>query len=104
MKDLKNKNCLITGAANGIGRAFSKALALEGVNLYITDIDMEGLNSVKHEIETTGVKVISGRCDVTKIEDFQKIDQDFQSRLGELDMLINNAGIVIGGSDVLNFP
>ena len=40
MKDLKNKNCFITGAANGIGRSFALALAREGMNLFITDIDI----------------------------------------------------------------
>jgi NAD(P)-dependent dehydrogenase (short-subunit alcohol dehydrogenase family) len=43
MKELKNKNCLITGAASGIGRSFALALAKEGMNLFITDINMEGL-------------------------------------------------------------
>ena len=98
MKDLHNKNCLITGAANGIGRSFSLALAREGMNLFIIDIDMENLEIVKSEVEDIGVKVQTAKCDVTKFEDFQTVAKEFYSNFGNLDLLINNAGIVIGGS------
>jgi NAD(P)-dependent dehydrogenase (short-subunit alcohol dehydrogenase family) len=97
MKELNNKNCLITGAASGIGRSFALALAKEGMNLYITDINVEGLEKVKNEIEELGAKVYSDRCDVSKFEDFKTISKDFYSKLGDLDLLINNAGIAIGG-------
>ena len=98
MKELKNRNCLITGAANGIGRSFALALAQEGMNLFITDIDMENLKEVKTKIEEIGVRVHAAKCDVAKFEDFQNIAKEFYSEFGNLDLLINNAGIVIGGS------
>ncbi len=97
MKELKNKNCLITGAASGIGRSFALALAKEGMNLYITDINIEGLEKVKNEIEELGTKVYSDRCDVSKFEDFKVIAEKFYSKLGDVDLLINNAGIAIVG-------
>ncbi len=51
MKDLKGKNCFITGAASskGIGRSLAIELAREGMNMFITDIDIEGLENVKKE-------------------------------------------------------
>lgn len=98
MKELKNKNCFITGAANGIGRSFALALAREGMNLFISDIDMVNLKEVKSEIENIGAKVVTAKCDVTKFEDFQKNAKKFYSEIGNVDLLINNAGIVIGGS------
>jgi len=97
MKDLKDKNCFLTGAASGIGRSFALALAKEGMNLYITDIDMENLEKVKKEIEGMGVAVFSGKCDVSKYEDFENCAKEFYSKLGDVDLLINNAGIAIGG-------
>ena len=97
MKDLKNKNCFLTGAASGIGRAFAIALAKEGMNLFISDIDVENLEMVKKEIEEMGAKVIIGKCDVSKYEDFEDIAKEFYSKLGDVDLLINNAGIAIGG-------
>ncbi len=98
MKDLKNKNCFLTGAASGIGRSFALALAKEGMNLYISDINMERLESVKKEVEELGAKVFTARCDVSKFEDFEKAANDFHSKLGDVDLLINNAGISVGGS------
>ncbi|MFX1557486.1 MAG: SDR family NAD(P)-dependent oxidoreductase [Promethearchaeota archaeon] len=97
MKDLENKNCFITGAASGIGRSFALNLANEGMNLYISDINIENLEKVIQEVEGLGVKVYASKCDVSKFEDFQATAKDFYSKLGELDLLINNAGISIGG-------
>lgn len=101
MKDFKNKNGFITGAASGIGRSFALALARRGMNLFLTDINMEGLEKVKKEAEKEGVKVFTGRCDVSKYEDFEKTADEFYSKLGDVDLLINNAGIAMGG-DMLN--
>ncbi len=97
MKEFKNKNCFITGAASGIGRSFALELAKEGMNLYITDIDMESLENVKKEVEEMGVTVFTGKCDVSKYEDFENCAKDFYSKLGNVDLLINNAGIAIAG-------
>ena len=101
MKDFKNKNGFITGAASGIGRSFALALARRGMNLFLTDINMEGLEKVKKEAEKEGVKVFTVRCDVSKYEDFEKTADEFYSKLGDVDLLINNAGIAMGG-DMLN--
>jgi short-subunit dehydrogenase len=96
MKNLVNKNCLITGASHGIGRSLSMLLAKEGANLYITDIDMDNLQKTKDEIEGIGAKVISSKCDISKVEDFEKLAEDFSKQLGDVDILINNAGIAGG--------
>ena len=98
MKELKGKNCFITGAASGIGHSLALELAREGMNLYITDINMEGLENVKKEIEKIGVKVFAVKCDVSKFEDWEKCEENFKSNLGDIDLLVNNAGIAIGGS------
>jgi len=100
MQEFKDKNCFLTGAASGIGRSFALALAKERMNLFITDIDMENLEKVKREIEKLGVNVYADKCDVSKIEDFEHIAKEFHSKLGDIDLLINNAGIAIGG-DIL---
>ena len=97
MEDLKEKNCFITGAASGIGRSFAIALAKEGMALFITDIDLENLRIVKRDIEELGAKVFTCKCDVSSYKDFEKAAQEFYSILGNLDLLINNAGIAIGG-------
>ncbi|MHA2283212.1 MAG: SDR family NAD(P)-dependent oxidoreductase [Promethearchaeota archaeon] len=101
MKDFKDKNGFVTGAASGIGRSFALALAKRGMNLFLSDINMEGLEKVKKEVEREGVKVFTSLCDVTKYEDFEKTADEFYKKLGDVDLLINNAGIAMGG-DMLN--
>ncbi|MBA7640662.1 3-phenylpropionate-dihydrodiol/cinnamic acid-dihydrodiol dehydrogenase [subsurface metagenome] len=101
MKDFKDKNGFITGAASGIGRSFALALARRGMNLHITDINIDGLEKVKSEVKKRGVKVFASKCDVSKYEDFEKAANEFYEELGELDLLINNAGISMG-VDMLN--
>ncbi|HUX99145.1 MAG TPA: SDR family NAD(P)-dependent oxidoreductase [Candidatus Deferrimicrobium sp.] len=96
MAKLKNKNCLITGAASGIGRALAIGLAKEGMNLFITDLDLVNLDKVKEEIAALGVKVFTGKCDVSKYDDFVNLAGDVYAKLGEIDLLINNAGIGSG--------
>ncbi|MFX1346334.1 MAG: SDR family NAD(P)-dependent oxidoreductase [Promethearchaeota archaeon] len=101
MKDFKNKNGFITGAASGIGKSFALALAKRGMNLHITDINIDNLEKVKSELEKMGVKVFVSKCDVSRYEDFEKAANDFYEEIGELDLLINNAGISMG-MDMLN--
>jgi short-subunit dehydrogenase len=96
-KKLKGKNCLLTGAGSGIGRALAFCLAKEQVNLFLADINIESLEKVKKELEPLGVKVFIGKCDVSSYADFEHIAQEVYSKLGELDILINNAGIAAGG-------
>ncbi|MFX0101516.1 MAG: SDR family NAD(P)-dependent oxidoreductase [Candidatus Hodarchaeota archaeon] len=98
MKELRNKNCLITGAASGIGRCLAIELAKEGMNLLISDIDTQNLEKVKEEIEAIGAKVHSKKCDVSNLGDIQSLANEFYQKLGDVDLLINNAGTAGGGS------
>jgi hypothetical protein len=97
MKKLKNKNCLITGAASGIGRALALGLAKEGMNLYLADINAENLEKVKEEIEKTDIKVYIRKCDVSQYNEIEEMGNDFYQKFGDLDLLINNAGTAGGG-------
>ncbi|MHA2401072.1 MAG: SDR family NAD(P)-dependent oxidoreductase, partial [Promethearchaeota archaeon] len=101
MDDFKDKSGFITGVASGIGRSFALALAKKGMNLYITDINLEGLENVKNLVEKEGVEVFASKCDVSKYKDFEDVANDFFDKLGEIDLLINNAGISMG-MDMLN--
>jgi len=68
-------------------------LAKEGMNLFITDIDMENFRRVKNEIEQLelGIKVFTGKCEVSKLEVFEKVAEKFYSELGGVDLLFNNS-------------
>jgi len=98
MKEFKGKNCFITGAARGIGRSFALALGRLGMNLFITDVRLEELEMVRKEVEKLGVQAYAGKCNVSLFEDFEKVATEFDETLGDIDLLINNAGIGRGES------
>ena len=97
MKILKNKNCLLTGAASGIGRSLAVGLAKEGMNLFLADVDLINLGKVKEEITKFGVQVYTRKCNVSKYEEINEMAEDFYRQFEELDLLINNAGTAGGG-------
>lgn len=98
MDEFKNKNLFITGAANGIGRSFALALAELGMNLFITDINMDNLENLRKKLEEKDVDVYVRKCDVSQYKEFEEAAKEFQENLGDVDLLINNAGIAIVGS------
>ncbi|MEN3044122.1 MAG: SDR family NAD(P)-dependent oxidoreductase [Candidatus Hydrothermales bacterium] len=94
MKDLNNKNFLITGASSGLGKELAFKIASEGGNLLIGSRREEILNKIKNEIvRDFKVKVICSFLDVTdenSVKEFAKIAvKEFES----IDCLINNAGM-----------
>jgi 3-oxoacyl-[acyl-carrier protein] reductase len=90
---LKGKTAIVTGASQGLGRAIAKELAIEGVKVFATARNEELLHSLKEEVVAAG-----GMEPVTFVQDFvaadgpQKIAGAALSQLGEIDILINNAG------------
>jgi 3-oxoacyl-[acyl-carrier protein] reductase len=65
---LKDKVALITGGAQGLGKAVAIAMANEGAQIVICDINEEGLAKSVTEIEQLGVKTLGVRCDVSSSE------------------------------------
>jgi 3-oxoacyl-[acyl-carrier protein] reductase len=93
---LKGKKALITGASKGLGAEIAKTLAAEGCNLFLVALDAERLEDLKGEIQSeyNGVTV-----EVLELDMRVSVACDRISRAaGEVDILINNAGDVPGGS------
>jgi 3-oxoacyl-[acyl-carrier protein] reductase len=92
---MKDKVVLITGSAQGIGRAIALRFAKEGAKIALNDIEAqkENLEKVKKEIEKLGGKANYYFADVSKYEDVERMVQDIQKDFGKLDVLVNNAGI-----------
>ena len=92
MTELKDKIAIVTGAAVGLGNAYAKALAKEGVNLAVCDIRPE-INQVRDELAEMGVDCIGSEGDVSN-PDFVKHFVDVtKSKFGHIDILNNNAGV-----------
>ena len=82
---------LVTGAAQGIGRAIAVALAEAGARVHITDIDADGLKATAREIGVTG-----HAADLGTPEAAQKLVRDILATDGRLDLLVHAAGGVRG--------
>jgi 3-oxoacyl-[acyl-carrier protein] reductase len=97
MKIIRGKKALITGAASGIGRAIAIALAEEGADLYLVDIDAAGLELTARELAGRGVEVVTAVCDLREPAQISAAVRALRSRWNRLDILINNAGVIFYG-------
>jgi NAD(P)-dependent dehydrogenase (short-subunit alcohol dehydrogenase family) len=100
MNRLKDKVALITGAAVGIGQASAVLFAREGAKVAVVDLDpVEGNNTTNRINDECGAgTAIFIEADVTKEEDCQRMIRMTVQTFGKLDILFNNAGIVVGGA------
>lgn len=88
------KVAIVTGAAQGIGRAITRRLAQDGFAVAIADINADALDEVKKEIEGLGSQALVLNADLTQLEDVQKVITR-SAEWGQLTVLVNNAGRVI---------
>jgi 3-oxoacyl-[acyl-carrier protein] reductase len=92
MFDLKDKTALITGASGGIGKAIAQGLYAQGANVALTGRNKEALESLAKELgDASRVHVIVG--DLSSAEAAEKIITDAEAAMGQVDILINNAGL-----------
>ena len=97
MKAIRGKKALVTGAASGIGRSIALALAREGVDLFLLDVDEENLTTVVETARSFGVRAIGRCCDVGEPAQITESVRALENSWGELDILVNNAGILYHG-------
>lgn len=95
---LEGKVALITGAAAGIGEATALLFAREGANVSVVDLNEKKGKEVVQAIKATGSDAIFVKGDVSKALDAEKMVRETVKAFGKLDILFNNAGIVVPGS------
>ena len=93
MDRLKDKVAIVTGAALGIGKATAIMFAREGAKVAVTDILDEEGQEVVEEIKSLGGESYYWHLDVSKEHQVQDVINDVFEKWGQLDVLINNAGI-----------
>lgn len=93
MNRLKDRISIITGGADGIGRATSEKFAAEGALVLIWDIQEEKGQLLSTDIEAKGGKAAYYKVDTTSLSQVETAVKDILERYGQIDILINNAGI-----------
>lgn len=99
MTDMKGKVALVTGAANGIGRATALAFARQGASIVLADTDEAGIRARADEILQGGGQAQAIVTDVGDAGQCRHMIELTARRFGRLDMAFNNAGISGGGTD-----
>ena len=92
MKNLQGQRIILTGGANGIGRATSLRLAAEGATVGILDIDEAGAQKVVGEITGNSGVARAYKVDITDLENVEIAVAQFEKEFGGIDGLVNNAG------------
>ncbi|MCF6269255.1 MAG: SDR family oxidoreductase [Melioribacteraceae bacterium] len=96
IKKFEGKNIVITGGASGIGRLMVRSLANKGANVIILDINQSNLDTVVNEIRSDGNKGSGYVCDVGNFDAVEETKNQISAEHGFVEILINNAGIVVG--------
>lgn len=94
MKELAGKTAFVTGAASGVGLGIAEALAQEGVNLVLADIDAAGLSQASETLGQAGVRVTTLPVDVADAAAMEEAARRVAA-LGPLHVLVNNAGVAV---------
>ena len=89
MKDLKDKNIIITGASGGIGNSIVEKLNVQGANILASGTKIEKLNELKNRF--SNIKIL--KFDIVQNEKIEEFIENAANELGGLDCIINNAGI-----------
>jgi len=98
MLSLKNKKAIVTGGGSGIGKAICKVFAKQEAEVFILDIDESGAKLTCEEITSKGGKVVFIKCNIANNEEVKGAIDSIAGPTGQLDIVVNNAGIALVGN------
>jgi NAD(P)-dependent dehydrogenase (short-subunit alcohol dehydrogenase family) len=96
------KVAIVTGAGRGMGRATAHTLARDGAAVVVNDVRREWAGAVVQEIEASGGKALADFADVSDESQVQTMVAAAVERFGTVDLLVNNAGILLATSPLEN--
>ena len=97
-RSVADKVVVITGAASGMGRATAFLFADEGAKVAVTDLSRERVDAVVDRIRTAGGTAHGIVLDVTDADAIIAAVQEIRAELGPIDVVVNNAGLAVGGA------
>ncbi|MDR3664454.1 MAG: SDR family NAD(P)-dependent oxidoreductase [Mycobacterium sp.] len=97
LNDLKPELVVVTGAGSGIGRATAIRFAKLGAHVVVSDLDVDSAKATAAMIKGAGHRASAAQLDVTDAAAWEAFARDVHADYGVPDVLVNNAGIVVGG-------
>lgn len=95
---LEDKKAIVTGAAQGLGKAISLRLAMEGADVVLADIKIDTVRETAEEVAgQSGRATVAIQTDVTNEADVRQMVSQAVEKLGRIDLLVANAGILVSG-------
>jgi 3-oxoacyl-[acyl-carrier protein] reductase len=92
---LKDRVAIITGGADGIGKAFAQGFAREGAKVVIADINLQAAGALVKALEQQGAEAMAVKTDVSQIKEVDEMVKKTVERFGKIDILVNNAAVYI---------
>lgn len=104
MLDFKCQVAVVTGGARGLGFGIAKKLGELGARVAIADLDATNGQQAVRELANLGIEATSVQCDVTEEQNVERMVQQVVDKWGQIDVLVNNAGIVGTIGNVWELP
>lgn len=97
MRDFRGKTAVVTGGASGIGLGIARALAGEGANVVVADLDADAAKRAADALRARGFRSLAVTTDVRRTESVEALAAAVTREMGGVDLLFNNAGVYLGG-------
>lgn len=97
MRDFRGKTAVVTGGASGIGLAIARALAGEGANVVVADLDAGAAEKAADGLRASGIRSLAVATDVRRTDSVEALAAVVKREMGGVDLLFNNAGVYLGG-------
>ncbi|KAL3272787.1 hypothetical protein HHI36_014247 [Cryptolaemus montrouzieri] len=96
LKDIRGQKVLITGGGGGLGRLLALRLAKHGASVILWDVNLEGVEETVKQVKEQGGEAHGYKCDLSKNDDVYRVAEITKKQVGDVDILINNAGVLSG--------
>jgi NAD(P)-dependent dehydrogenase (short-subunit alcohol dehydrogenase family) len=100
---LEGKVAIVTGAAQGMGKATALLFAEAGASVVLADVNESGIQELAREIEKMGWRAHAVKTDISSSSDVQNLVNEAVAKFGRLDCAVNNAGLTPDGKPLAEF-